>query len=57
VSKAIAITALALLFMCTALLLVIRGTRVIVALSIQILFVVAVVAGTVWYVLGEVGAL
>ncbi len=40
-----------------ALLLLIWGTRLVVAFLIQVLFVVAVVAGTVSYVLAEVGVL
>jgi hypothetical protein len=55
--KAIEIAALTLLFVCTVLLLMIRGSRFVVAWTIRMLFVVAVVAGTEWYVLGEIGAL
>ena len=43
--------------MCTATLLAIRGTRIIVALSIRALFIVAAVAGVACYMLGEIGLL
>lgn len=55
--RLIEVAALALLVVCTALLLVIRGTRFVVVFLIEMLFVVAVVAGTVSYVLGEIGVL
>jgi hypothetical protein len=55
--KAVEIAVLVLLILCTALLLVIRGTRFIVAFSLRMLFVTAVGVGVVCYMLGEIGVL
>ncbi len=55
--RLIEFVALVLFVVCTALLLVIRGTRFVVVFAIELLFVVAAVAGTIAYVLGEIGVL
>jgi hypothetical protein len=55
--KAVEIAVLVLLNLFTALLLVIRGTRFIVAFSLRMLFVTAVGVGVVCYMLGEIGVL
>lgn len=55
--KAVEGAAIAVLFLCTAMLLVIRVSHVVVALSIRTLFVGAVVSGAAWYVLDAIGLL
>ncbi len=55
--RLIEVAALALLVLCTAVLLLIRGTRLLVVFLIEALVLVAVAAGTMSYVLGEIGVL
>ncbi len=51
------VAALVLFVLCTALLLLIRGTRLVVVFLVEALVLVAVAAGVVSYVLGGIGVL
>jgi hypothetical protein len=55
--RTVEIAASALLFVCTVLLLVIQDIRFLVAFLIRMFFVAAVVVGTLWYALDEIGVL
>lgn len=55
--RAIEIAAVMVFVLCTALLLILRWTRVVVVLGIEALCLAGVVAGVVSYVLGELGLL
>jgi hypothetical protein len=57
VLRFVEVAVLAVLFLCTVTMLVIRVSRAIVAFSIRMLFLAAVVTGLACYVLGEVGVL
>jgi hypothetical protein len=55
--RLIEVAALVLFVLCATVLLVIRGTRLVLVFLIEALVLVAVVAGVLSYVLGEIGVL